>query len=295
MPSTLIAIILVTLPVLADPPAGYYDTVDESSAEQLRQTLHDIIDDHNVYSYGYTILNEADQDPDSTGSILDVYKNATYPKHTSGDTNYNREHVWPNSYGFPSSGLAPYTDYHHLMASDTTYNSSRGNRPFAYCDSGCQELVTLDNHGVGGGGGDESNWRTQSIDGSSGSWETWIGKRGDVARAVFYMDVRYEGDASGEADLRLTDDRGLMVTGTLNVAYMGLLSVLLEWNHQDPPDAFEMNRNDVVYSWQGNRNPFIDNYQWADCIFSGVCGSEVVFVDGFETGGTGNWSLVTAE
>jgi endonuclease I len=40
---------------------------------------------------------------------------------------------------------------------------------------------------------------------------------------------------------------------------MGMLSVLVQWHHDDPPDALEMFRNDVVHSFQGNRNPFVDN------------------------------------
>ncbi|MEZ6021014.1 MAG: endonuclease [Planctomycetota bacterium] len=57
-----------------------------------------------------------------------------------------------------------------------------------------------------------------------------------------------------------------------SVAYMGELDVLLQWHAQDPPDAWEMARNDIVYSYQGNRNPFIDHPEWVDCLFGGNCG-----------------------
>ncbi|HEY5776219.1 MAG TPA: endonuclease, partial [Xanthomonadales bacterium] len=108
----------------------------------------------------------------------------------------------------------------------------------------------------------------------------WAGRRGDVARALMYMDVRYEGGVHGvtgypEPDLVLTDDRGLMdqsVTGQNEaVGYMGLLSVLLQWHKEDPVDDVEIRHHETVAAFQGNRNPFIDHPQWASCIFENDC------------------------
>ena len=139
------------------------------------------------------------------------------------------------------------------------------------------ERTTLANNDQGGGSGEypgNSNWRTGS--GPSGTWETWIGRRGDVARALFYMDVRYEGGTHGETeddepDLILTDDQDLIVVTEGPIAYMGILSVLLEWHVEDPVDDVERNRNDVVFSFQNNRNPFIDHPEWAACLFADEC------------------------
>lgn len=97
-----------------------------------------------------------------------------------------------------------------------------------------------------------SNWRVGS--GSTGSWETWRGRRGDVARALFYLDIRYEGGTHGdtgvsEPDLILTNDGSLIATsGGVNasVAYMGILSTLLAWHVEDPVDDRERDRNQVV-------------------------------------------------
>ena len=268
---------------------GYYDRVNTSSPEQLRCSLHQTIRGHVAYPYSgsgtstWTILEIADEDPVDPTRILDVYRNRTYAKGsdragTGTGTTYNREHTWPNSLGFPSTtgnlGLpnAPYTDAHMLYLSDTGYNADRGNMPFATCSNpkNCAERVTEANHGRGGGSGSypgNSNW-FQGPNGNQGSFEAWGARKGDLARAVLYMAIRYEGGAhpttgQGEPDLELTDDRSRIVSTSASPAYMGLLSTLLAWHQADPPDARERARNEVVFSFQGNRNPFIDQPQWA--------------------------------
>ena len=82
------------------------------------------------------------------------------------------------------------------------------------------------------------------------------------------MDVRYEGDGT-EPDLILTDDPSLIqeTAGNAPVAYMGILTTLLQWHNQDPVSDRERRRNDVVYSYQHNRNPFIDHPEWVQPIF----------------------------
>ena len=268
-----------TAALRADPPDGYYDPIDATNSTTLRTTLHAVIDDHTRFPYTspntdtWDILNLADEDPNNSGRILDVYRNASYPKISGGTRDYNREHTWPKSYGFPDDGSNnyPFTDCHMLFLCDGSYNSSRSNNPFRNCNAGCTERTTLANNGQGGGSGEypgNSNWRTGQ--GPSGTWETWIGRRGDVARALFYADVRYEGGAS-EPDLILTDDEDLIVVTEGPVAYMGILSVLLQWHIEDPPDDVERNRNDVVFSFQENRNPFIDNPEWVACLFLNEC------------------------
>lgn len=273
-------------------------TVDAAS---LRSTLHAAVDDHVFVPYTssetdtWDVLNEADQDPVNSGAILDVYKNATYTKIPGGTGPYNREHTWPNSWGFnDATSSYPYTDCHHLFASDVTYNSNRGNLPYGTCSPGCTENPTDNNHGAGGGIGlypGNSNWLTGS--GNTGTYETWGKRRGDVARALLYLDVRYEGGTHGataatEPDLRLTDNTALITNGVLATAYMGRLATLLQWHQQDPPDARERRRNDVVYRSQANRNPFIDHPEWVGCLHGvGPC---PLFVDGFAFGDEQAWS-----
>ncbi len=72
-----------TAVTFADPPEGYYDNVDATDATALRLTLHEVIDDHQRFPYTsgntdtWNILNLADEDPNNSGNILDVYRNAS--------------------------------------------------------------------------------------------------------------------------------------------------------------------------------------------------------------------------
>ncbi len=283
----------------------YYATVDLTNQAATRQSIHDVIDDHTRFPYTdsstdtWNIINFADEDPNEDKNILDLYRNESYKKITGGSGAYNREHSWPKSYGFPDDGTGnyPYTDTHHLFACDSGYNSSRSNKPFRTCDDQCAEKPTELNDGRGGGTGEypgNSNWTTGSF--TQGTWEPWGGRKGDVARAMFYMGVRYEGGTHGgtglpEPDLVLTDNEALIEacnTGSNEeVAYMGMLSVLLQWHELDPVDSYEIWRNEVVFGYQGNRNPFIDHPEWVRCVYLEDCSS--IFADGFESGDTTAW------
>ncbi len=262
---------------------GYYAGVNTSTAAALRTSLHALIKASTKIPYTasttdtWNALDFADEDPVDAGKILDVYKNTAYPKAAGGNNYYNREHTWPNSYGFSSDGSSnfAYTDLHMLMLSDISYNSARSNLPYGNCSASCSEFPTAAHNGRGGGSGTfpgNSNWSNGTV------WQTWSGMKGNVARAVLFMDIRYEGGTNGstgfaEPDLRLTDSAALITNtnGNASVAYMGLLSVLLQWSQQDPVDAYERIRNDAVQTYQGNRNPFVDHPEWIACIYQNVC------------------------
>ena len=276
-----------TFTVFAVIPVGaYYNGVDPSTPERLMCTLHVKIRGHTAYPYSggatdtWKILEIADASPSDPNKILDVYRNRLYNAvsdraGTGGGITYNREHTWPNSLGFPGTtgnlGLpsAPYTDTHMLHLSDTGYNSTRSNSPYSNCagSASCGEGVTEVNAGFGGGSGvfpGNSNWSTSS------NYQVWSHQKGDMARAVMYMAVRYQGGVDptsnqNEPILRLTDNVAL-VTGRNNYAqpaYMGVMTDLLAWSQDDPPDAAEIARNGVIQTFQGNRNPFIDHPEWA--------------------------------
>jgi endonuclease I/methionine-rich copper-binding protein CopC len=262
---------------------GYYASVVTSSASALRSSLHPVIDDSTKIPYtasttdSWDVLNQADQDPLNTSRVLDIYKNASYAKASGGNNFYNREHTWPNSLGFPSDGATnyAYTDLHMLMISDISYNSSRGNKPYDNCPSGCTEFPTMVYNGQGGGTGaypGNSNWGNNSV------FQVWARLKGNVARAMFYMDLRYEGGTHGvsgaaEPDLRLTDNLSLVTTTGSNAAvgYMGKLSTLIQWHNEDPVDNAERLRNELIQTYQGNRNPFIDHPEWVACVYQSVC------------------------
>jgi len=278
MRHAILAVVLTSAALTAQIPPGYYSGVDASTPTTLRTTLHNRIRAHTQFPYTssstdtWDVLELADQNPANSSQILDLYKNSALTKFGGGNGPYNREHSWPNSYGFPNQGDTPYTDCHHLFLCDVNYNSDRGNLPFANGFASWTERTTLVNGGQGGGSGTfpgNSNWFNGS------GWQTWNGRKGDVARAMFYMDVRYEGGGS-EPDLRLTDTASLIQPTSGGVAYMGLLSTLLVWHQQDPVDAKETARNNVVYSFQGNRNPFIDHPEWVGCLYLGTCVRERV-------------------
>ncbi|CAM2005440.1 endonuclease I family protein [Acanthopleuribacter pedis] len=255
----------------------------------LRDAVNALIDDHIYFPYTdggtdtWDILEDADQDPDNSSQVISIYRNATYTKVGGGNNDYNREHTWPSSYGFTDNiPLAyPYTDAHHLRIANASYNSSRSNTPFGDCSAGCNELPTEFNAGRGGQGGGfpgDSNWS----DNGSDIFQVWNARKGDVARSLLYLDVRYNGGqhvvtGGNEPNLILTDNLSLVQTmgsNTTGDAYMGRLSVLLQWHMDDPVDEDERRRNEVVYSYQGNRNPFVDHPEWADCIFNDACGTE---------------------
>jgi len=271
-------------------PPGYYNGVDTSNQTVLRQTLHVVIDDHTRFPYTsggtdtWDILESAMEHPTDPSRILDLYKNEDYVKQGGGNVFYDREHSWPSSYGFPNdgSGNYPYTDCHLLFLCDGSYNGARSNKPFRNCNAACNEYPTEVNAGMGGPGGGypgNSNWGSGQF--TSGTWETWMGRRGDVARAILYADIRYEGGNHGgtghvEPNLVVTDVEALISASNTGsneaVAYMGMLQALLLWHVQDPVDAKEQLKNDTIYAFQGNRNPFIDHPEWVDCLFTGNCG-----------------------
>ncbi len=304
-----IGLVLVTTaaaPLLAQgAPNGYYASVDTSSAATLRATLHAVIDDHTRYPYTssstdtWDILEAAQTNPASQSTILDVYRNRSFTKQGGGNSLYNREHSWPKSYGFPddNAGNMPFTDCHMLFLCDDGYNSSRSNKPIGDCSVQCSELTTDANGGVGGGSGTfpgQSNWTSGSF--SRGTFDVNPFRRGDIARALLYADVRYAGGIHGgtgvsEPDLILTDNTGLMAGSNTgqneSVGYMGRLAILLEWHASDPVDAFERNRNDVVAAFQGNRSPFVDHPEWVDCLFNGMCEPGAVYCSPAVTNSTG--------
>lgn len=236
------------------PPGGgggpyddtYYATAIGKSGTQLRNTLHAIIRNQTKLTYDqvWNALKDTDQDPSNTDNVIELYSGRSIAKSANGGgvDDWNREHVWAKSHGDFGTTTGPGTDVHHLRPEDVIVNSSRGNKDFdngGYAVSQCPDCWT-----------------------DADSFEPRDAVKGDVARMIFYMAVRYEGD-DGWPDLEPNQS-----TANGSAPYIGKLSVLLAWSAADPPDAFEKRRNDRIYTtWQGNRNPFIDHPEWAQSVF----------------------------
>ena len=244
---------IISITLIAQ-PTNYYDSCIGLSGDELRTELHNIIKDHQSFSYTTTktILREADEDYNNPANILLVYTGNSIDKFDFASNFepdfWNREHVWPKSHGDFDAGdpfeVPAYTDAHNLKPVDHSMNTLRGEKDF---DNGGNVALN-------------GNIETECYTTSS-TFEPRDEVKGDIARMIFYMDLRYEGGA-GEPNLVAVE--GLT---TYPNPQIGSLSTLLQWHEQDPPDAFEKRRNDVIYKWQGNRNPFIDYPQFVDYLF----------------------------
>jgi endonuclease I len=250
--------LIMTVGIMADPPAGYYNGCDGLLGNQLKTALHNIIDDHEEYSYNALrdyILPYTDQDMNNSNNVILLYTGWSRPidDFGGGVSEWNREHVWAKSHGDFGNNPPCGTDAHHLRPTDVSVNGRRSNLDF---DNG-------GNHYVDGDGATGCYY-------DSDSWEPRDEVKGDVARMIFYMAVRYEGD-SGELDLEVVDE-----VNTGPQPEHGKLSTLLDWHFLDPPDAWEMRRNDRVYEYQENRNPFIDHPEYVSRLWYGSQTEEVV-------------------
>lgn len=235
-------------------PTGYYDSLEGLSGNALKQALQDIIANPAVvraHSYGdiWEILQSADVNPANSNQVWMHYVEAPRAKldrqtESSGIGKWVREHVFAQSRGGFSGGtsstadginvwlptnandiLSAHADAHHIHAEDGSENGVKSNRDF---------------------GSDYNGPPT-----TQGKW------KGDVARALFYMVVRYNG-------LSLVNGNPPDVSNNM---VMGDLASLLSWHTLDPADDFEMNRNNYIYTWQMNRNPFVDHPSLVDYIF----------------------------
>jgi serine protease len=210
----------------------YYSPAYGLSGASLKAALNSVIrSGHTRISYSgiWNVMDDADA---WNGKVVLMYTGAEYNPGIRYPT-WNREHTWPKSHGFPSESQYAHTDAHHLRPTDPGVNSTRGNKDF---DNG-GSLVS----------------GTADCYTDSDSFEPRDAVKGDVARIIFYMAVRYEGDDGDTPDLRIVN-----TTGTSG-AVLGKLSTLLQWHLDDPVDDRERQRNQRIYdNWQHNRNPFID-------------------------------------
>lgn len=238
-------------------PADYYTVADGKTGAELKAILHSIIKNHKTFPYTssatdvWTILKESDRDPNNSANVILIYSGLSVnaaQEYNSGN-GWTREHVWAKSRGDFGTTQGAGTDCHHLRPENDVVNSIRSNY---YFDEGGSPVLY-------------NSIATGCFKNSlTSTFEPRDVVKGDVARMIMYMAVRYEGE-NGEPDLEMTES---IFGDSDKQPLMGVKSTLMRWNLEDLPDDFERNRNEVVYDYQGNRNPFIDHPEYATAIWS---------------------------
>jgi len=293
LPASGIALSMLAAPAVhAEAPPGYYASVNRNNAEELRRTLHEIIDDHTIFPLEsdevdiWDILLLADENIDNPNHVVTIFRNASLPKQDGPDLNLSYDYGWPKEYGFPviTEGNIPRTDGHNMFVADDSYVTKRNGWLASGCTSSCEELPTVSTNGRGGGSGEfpgNSNWLLTQ--GNDGLWQVWKGRMGDIARAVFYMDIRYEGGIhtpSGRPEPQFAFPGGFRPDALIDrtrsgenedEAFYGNKSTLLGWHRDDEPDDIEQRHHETIYAFQGNRNPFVDHPEWVACIWQDLC------------------------
>jgi endonuclease I len=239
---------------------SYYSSInpDTSSFISILQTRirspytqisYDQYDETNVANFASrdTVISGT-----TYGVFTDVYsgENCVYTKPFAWGSTYSREHTWCQSW-FPvaSSSNQYYSDQHHLFPVQQNHtNVMRSNHPLGIVKTATYTYL-------------EAKLGTDS----SGNtvWEPRECHKGDAARALLYMAVRYNG-VSGYGDWTFN----YLNTTTLPKGSEGseYIATLLKWNKEDPPDKWEIDRNNYVQSIQQNRNPFVDHPEWVNYI-----------------------------
>lgn len=252
-----------TVQVNAQAPSGYYDAAMHKSGSALRIALHNIIDGHSEISYSglWSAFNTTDKKP-STSYIWDIYSDipgGTAPYHfnyssdqcsgesaTREDDCYNREHILPRS---KFSGNAPMnSDLWIVYPTDAYVNSKRSDYPYGEVSSASWTSRNGTRLGSNGYPGAPSTICLEPIDSF----------KGDIARSYFYIATRYYSEDGGWDNWEMMNGADLKPWAK---------NMLLEWHHLDPVSEKEIRRNNAVYALQGNRNPYIDHPEMADCVF----------------------------
>ena len=255
---SLLAVLLGVHPAAAqyEPPTGYYATAEGLTGPALKAALHDIIDDHtSIDAESFMALRTLDQDPNNANNVIAIYSGTSEPKFADGGLTWNREHCWPLAFGIGSENSLAGADLFNLRPCLTGVNQTRGSRAYdqastnhptdpAVAPPGAPECLYDAN------GGQESIWTPRPSE------------KGDLARAMFYMAVRYDGSDAGSVDLELGDE------ANSSQAVFGNLTTLLQWHLDDPVSTEERRRNDLIHDrYQGNRNPFVDRPEFVAKIF----------------------------
>lgn len=254
---------------------SYYNSVNGTSGTTLRQALTTLTYTKHTTDLGYNWT--FDGIDVVNGEVLDMYSNCAWTPTTDQCGNisgvcgcYNREHLVPQSL---FENKAPQvSDRHHLFLTDGKVNGMRSSYPFGETNTTTGFSSISNGEKALGKLGASSSGYTGTV------YEPADEAKGDIARAVMYMAIRYAtADVckkyGGTANsYPVTTWSNSMFSGNLSKNY-GLsdnaVAVFLKWHRADPPSAKEIARNNGVEKKQGNRNPFIDlpdlvEYLWGN-------------------------------
>ena len=251
--------VLLAFAALAQ-PANYYNTTNGLTGEPLKMALHDIIKGHTSITYAQLWDAFWSTDNKGDGIVWDMYSDIPggTPAYQfqmvvdqcgnySGEGDcYNREHSWPQSW-FNNDAIAR-TDLHHIFPVDGYVNNKRSNYPYGEVKS--TKWTSTNGSKLG----------PSNTPGYSGTvFEPIDEYKGDFARAMLYMSVRYYGEDAAWKNSDMADK---------SVLKPWAIDLLLRWNKQDPVSQKEKDRNNVIYEdYQHNRNPFVDDPEFADRIW----------------------------
>ncbi len=234
--------LLIILSQVIFPQDSYYNGIDPNRGSFITD-LHNLIFQHTKISYDQfdetNVANFASRDTSNGKKVVTcVYTGQNYvysPPFTWVE--FSREHTWCHSWmpTYNSESGPEYSDQHHIFPTNQNFaNGRRSNYPLG-------NVVTVSYQYLEGKLGKDISGNTV--------YEPRNGHKGDAARALFYMSVCYDG-SGGRWYLPSFQDQ----------------EVLKEWSENDPPDAWEIARNDFIYSLQKNRNPFVDHPEWVNLI-----------------------------
>lgn len=283
---TILAFLLCSVISWAQIPPGYYDTAT-GSGYALKTQLNVIITTGHV-DQGYAGLwtlyanNNSFHDiyDENDGTIYDMYSerpNISDPYNFTPVTNqcgsysgegdcYNREHLIPQSY-FDHFATNPMkNDPFHVVPSDGSVNGARNNLPFG--------VVNSVNYTSQNGSKRGSNLINAFSSYNGTVFEPLNEFKGDIARCFFYYATRYENlmdDFYTGANASTCEAKNMFDGSTNKVFSDEFILLLIKWHKEDPVSAKEIAQNNTIYTFQGNRNPFIDNPSYVCDIWTTQC------------------------
>lgn len=243
----------------AEAPNDYYASCEGKTGEALLTALNALVGPHTNVGYKGLWTVYKSSDIDDNGKIWDMYSTKRWTPGTDQCGNYssvgdcyNREHSFPKSWFDDASPM--YSDAFHIYPTDGKVNGQRSNYPYGECANG----TTLSSSG---GVKALGKLGASTFSGYSGTvFEPDDAYKGDLARTYFYMAAAYKD--------KISTWNSDMLAGNSYPAYQTwAVNLLLKWHRQDEVSDKETKRNDVIYGYQNNRNPFIDHPELVEYIW----------------------------